>query len=175
VSTGTYPTDVDVTEQERRRLDRVQQQAGRELMRELYVAWRLTKVLSLLPFTCGAVSEDWLGKALARYWNKHPATSFYFIEECLEVVGFLRQAILELPGAPLLLDVLAFDEVRLAARAGAAAGHSSPEFVRLSHEPAALLRALREGGDLNAVPPDDVELRVEVTAAGEEVWSIVPA
>lgn len=157
---------------ERRRLEDLARQAGVDVMRTLYFSWRLTKVLSLLPFTTALLGDDQLAERLRTFWQERRATSLYFVEECLAFLEFLEGTVSHSP--PGWQDVIAFERARLRLRADQSRGRP-PELqrVRFRWDPAAVFAALNNGTGLSEVSACDVVLQGELTDAGQERWTLL--
>ncbi len=162
----------DLTEVEKRRLDRIASEAGLEVMRTLYFSWRLTKVLSLLPFTATLLGDELLAHHLRVFWRENKATSLYFIDECLAFLAFLERNIDNTP--PFLEDVVAFERAKLYLRDDLSAGRvPRRQFVRFRYAPAVLFNALSTGSNLSEVPTCKVLLKGELTEEEGERWTVV--
>jgi hypothetical protein len=161
-----------LTDLERRRVEGLAEAMGARAMRTLYFGWRLTKVLSLLPFTTALLGDERLSERLKAFWQQRNATSLYFVEECLEFLEFLEATMTDAPRC--WPDVLAFERARLRLRADQSRGRlCAPQLVRFRSDPAALFAGLNSGTALDEVPNGDVTLRGDLTDAGEERWTFV--
>lgn len=153
----------------RHRVDTVRDDPGLGVVRMLYRSWRLTKVLSLLPLTTGAIPTDELTRLLEEFWRRRRAVGPYFVEECLAFLDFLETADVE--RADRLVDLAAFERARLELRDAVGAGAPRAECdVVLRRRPTVLFSA-----DADEVCRADSEASVvhgHVDAAGDERWVV---
>jgi len=174
VAGGTASTYHDrvLTYLEKRRLETIASQAGVDVMRTLYFGWRLTKVLSLLPFTAALLGDEALARHLRQFWQENKATSLYFIDECLKFLAFLEKNLNDT--LPYLEEVVAFERAKLRLRDDLSQGRiPRRQLVRFRCEPTALLRALSSKSDISEIPLCDVILQGELTENGNERWTVV--
>lgn len=161
----------ELDEVERQRLATVAGTRGVATMRMLYMSWRLTKALSLLPLTLKALGDERTAALLRAFWKKRKATSLHFVEECLDFAAYLRAGIESPP--PFFADILAFETARLEMRMQQSLGLApDPQRVRFCADPTALFAALQEGRDLGAVARAELVLRGELREDGSESWIV---
>jgi hypothetical protein len=157
---------------EQGQLDHVAAQSGLATVRMLYQSWRLTKVLTLLPLTVGALGDD-APELLTEFWRQRPARGPYFVEECLAFLDYLDGRAAEL-GVPGLTDLAAFERARLGLHAEISAGRQRATVrVRFDHDPAAVFRAAHATGARVDLVPAPTTLQGELSADGSERWSVV--
>lgn len=170
---GAVPAGLDAIERER--LAGLVGTRGVRTMRMLYMSWRLTKVLSLLPLTMKALGDERAAEMLHAFWRIRRATSLHFVEECLDFAAFLHDRVVAAETEPpaFFADILAFETARLRLRHRQSLGlPSEDERVRLSTPPAALFAALTDGLDLATLPVTETVLRGSLAADGSESWVI---
>ena len=161
-----------LTAMERQRLEAVTEQDGIQIMRTLYFSWRLTKILTLLPFTAALMGDEKLALYLKDFWSRRNATSLYFVEECLAFLSFLKDTLLE--DLPHFESVSAFERARLELRLEISKGKTFESREVYFHcNPSSLFEALGNGGDLSNLPVLDVVLRGSLTSGGREEWTVV--
>jgi hypothetical protein len=165
----------DLTEKEHRRLVAIARQPGIEMTTTLYEAWRLTKILTLLPRTAALLGPTRLAHELRVFWASTPATTLYFVDECLAFTDFLdgRLAAEPVSYAP---DVLVFERANLLLRKAAArAPHPPVVRIVLAHDPSILFEQLAAGAALTGVPAGEFVLEGCLSSDGEEQWHLVNA
>ena len=165
----------DLTEKEHLRLVAIARQPGIEMTTTLYEAWRLTKILTLLPRTAALLGATRLAHELRAFWASTPATTLYFVDECLAFTDFLdgRLAAEPISYAP---DVLVFERANLLLRKAAArAPHSPVVRIVLAHDPSILFEQLAAGAELTDVPAGEFVLEGRLSSDGEEQWHLVNA
>lgn len=170
---ATPPLDLDEAEQAR--LAGLAGTRGVTTMRMLYMSWRLTKVLSLLPMTMKALGDDRAAEMLHDFWRLRRATSLHFVEECLDFAAFLHQRLAADGTSPpgYLADVLAFEAARLKLRYRQSLGlPPGMERIRLATEPSALFASLTEGSDPALLPCGEFVLRGTLDGDGSESWVV---
>jgi hypothetical protein len=149
----------------------VAEQPGLATVRMLYQSWRLTKVLTLLPLTVGALGDD-APALLTEFWRQRPARGPYFVEECVAFLDFLDGRAAEL-GVPGLTDLATFERARLGMHEEISAGRQrATALVRFDHDPAAVFRAARAAEERVELDPAPTTLQGELSADGTERWSI---
>ncbi len=161
----------DLADIERRRLAALADDRGVATMRMLYMSWRLTKVLSLLPLSLKLLGDEQTAALLRAFWAIRKATSLHFVEECLEFAAFLHARVDDKPQH--FAAILDFETARLQLRMQQSLGlRPAAQRVVFGAEPAALLAALQGGADLSSVRPCPAVLRGELDADGHERWTI---
>ena len=163
----------DLTERELRRLAAIASQPGIEITATLYEAWRLTKVLTLLPRTAARLGTNRLANELRAFWTSNPATTLYFVEECLAFCEFLDA---RLAGDPVAYaaDLLGFERAKLELH-HAATWTDDPPAVRvvLTHDPRVLLEDLVDADEFVDIPAGEFVLEGSLDTAGDEHWHLV--
>lgn len=71
----------DVSEVEWRRVVEAAKSPGMDACRHVHKAFRLTKLLTLLPRTCAVLGDDQLTRELPEFWRAHPPRGFRYAEE----------------------------------------------------------------------------------------------
>lgn len=161
----------DLAAVERQRLAALADDRGVATMRMLYMSWRLTKVLSLLPLSLRVLGDERTAALLRAFWAIRKATSLHFVEECLEFAAFLHARVQDKPQH--FAAILDFETARLQLRMQQSLGlRPAAQRVVFDAEPAALFAAVQGGSDLSSVPPCDAVLRGELDADGRERWTI---
>ncbi len=155
------------------RLSSVADQTGVRIMRTLYYSWRLTKILSLLPYTTAMLDEERLAAELRAFWDQRPSTTLYFVPECLEFLSFLAERIDTRTVPRYWGDLLSFEKARLKMREAAALSRSPlPQSVQFRHDPSQVFAALRSDPTHAAVDPMVVELVGTLDDDGTEKWRV---
>lgn len=155
------------------RLSTVAEQTGVKIMQTLYFSWRLTKILSLLPYTTAMLDEERLAAELRAFWDQRPSTTLYFVPECLKFLEFLTERIETTTVPPYWEDVLAFELARLNMRDAAALGRRPmPQLVQFRHDPSQVFAALRSEAIHAAVDPMVVQLVGTLDDDGTEHWRV---
>lgn len=163
----------DVTHIERDRLGSVANDPGLDITITLYHAWRLTKVLSLMPLTCRALGEERVADHLRTFWAANPARSLYFVGECLAFCEHLESAI-DARDETVVRDALTYERARLEMRREIAHGAAEARrTVRLTHEPSALVNRLTTRQPADDVQCGRYELAGRLTSGNDERWEVV--
>jgi hypothetical protein len=161
----------ELSELEQRRALAVAADRGLDITRTLYHAWRLTKVLTLLPLTSALLGDE-LAATLEGFWRTRPARSLYFVEECLSFCEYLRRS--NRVALPYVLDVVTFEEAKLRLRQDVVHGRAPvSRSITLRHEPQALLGALARGETPASPAPGTYVLEGVLDSDGQDRWHIV--
>ena len=160
-----------LADRDARRIDLLHGDPGVVVMRTLYMSWRLTKVLSLLPMTTRALGDEPAAIHLRRFWQESRARSLHFVDECLAFLGYLEAQAQGM--TPIVIDAMALERARLELRAQASRGEAPvPRRVRLRHSSSALLGA---DGSAERSPalPAPVVLEVRLGTDGREDLAVL--
>jgi hypothetical protein len=84
-------SDYDLTDRERSRIAAAAADRGMDVTRMLHKGWRLNKILVFMPATCALLGDDRLAEELGVFWQGHPPTSLYFLEEALAFCDHLER------------------------------------------------------------------------------------
>ena len=166
----------DLTDLERRRLTAAAADRGIEVTRDLHKAWRLTKLLALLPLTCTLLGEAVLAREVAGFWRIHRPISLYFLAEALDFCAYLDERARDGLHVPYLDEVVAFERAALELRRA----HSEERLpasrpLVFEHDPEVLLGTLRAGRQPGHVPERCCTVAGSLGADGQLRWTLQPS
>jgi hypothetical protein len=163
-----------LTNLERRRLTTVATGRGIEVTRDLHKAWRLTKLLALLPLTCTLLGEAVLARKIARFWQLRRPIGLYFLEEALDFCTYLEQRSTADLDVPYLDEVVALERAALELRQPRSAEASSAiRRLRFRHDPELLLGALSAGRQPQQLPERPCTVVGSLELDGQLRWSLI--
>jgi hypothetical protein len=167
-------TDGGLTELERQRLAAVARAPGLEITGTLHKAFRLGKLLSMLPFTCALMKDDLLAAETAAFWESHPPRTFYYRNEAVAFCDYLRGRLREDLACPYLDEIVAYEKAALDLR-HAPEGAAEVIEIPFRHDPEVLFSRLGSGERPADVPARTCVLRGTREAAGGVSWTVVEA
>jgi hypothetical protein len=159
---------------ERRRLTVAAAGRGIEVTRDLHKAWRLTKLLALLPLTCTLLGEEVLAQEVARFWRARLPKGLYFLEEALDFCAYLKERARADLSVPYLDEVVAFERATLELRRPRPAqGSSGLQRVRFRHDPELLLGTLSAGRQPQHLPERPCTVVGSLDSDGRLRWGLI--
>lgn len=139
---------------ERTRILALVEDPGFLVARKLHRAWRLSKLLTLLPKTCLVVADEVLAREVDNFWSANPPRSLYFLDEALMFGDRLAEVLGQDSDHPYVREVVEFEQANLRLKHVYSAGAGGPASltVNFSHDPSVLLTRLASGQAPGAAP-----------------------
>ncbi len=129
VATGAASCPPELTEQEWARIAEAARSRGMDACRAVHKAFRLNKLLTLLPHVCAVLGPDLLAAEVAGFWRERPPRGFHYADEAADFCDRLarRASTAALSDDPQLLEAVtlavAVDRPSYAGTRAAGAGH----------------------------------------------------
>jgi hypothetical protein len=167
----------ELTALERRRLASAASAHGVAVTASLIASYRLGKILALLPLTRVLLGNDRLARELKLFWDEHPPTSFYALDEALEFCSHLRRRLEQRRLRSAYLDeVIGYEGAVLHLTRHRPAGEQPPpQRVEFRHDPGLLLPCLGSGRRPRAVPERPCVFIGTLAGDGTTAWSVAHA
>lgn len=162
----------DLTPKERDRLLKLTGDRGLNLTATLISSYRLGKILSLLPLTRTLLGNRRIGREAKRFWDLHPPTSFYALDEVIAFCDYLADRRHQGLRVPYLSDVLALERAILELRRPG--GSATTQRVDIRYDASELLPALTRGQRPRHVRKRPCALLAAIGKDGSVDWSRAP-
>lgn len=172
---GAQEATAGLTPAEVRDLAALAKSPGLDVMRKLHLGFRLNKLFSTLPLTCGLLGNRRLAREAGRFWQARPSSSFYFVEEAEAFIDYLYSRLDEGLWVAYLSDVLAYESALLLLKRPRQPGQETIAVtVEFRHDPQRLFPALQSGTLPRRIPERRTLLLGSLDESGEVRWTIAP-
>ena len=174
VARGEVALGKDLTDIERRRLIAAAAHKGLDITRTLHNAWRLSKILSMLPFTCALLGQGRFVREVSAFWRKRLPRSLHFFEEALAFCDYLDARLRSGLRVTYLEEVVAYERARVELYLSRVTGAPiSPRRVEFRHDPQRLIDALAAGRRPRRVAEESYVLEGTLAEDGNIRWRVV--
>lgn len=164
-----------LTPAEARDLATLAKSPGLDVMRKLHLGFRLNKLFSTLPLTCGLLGNRRLAREADRFWQARPSSSFYFVEEAEAFIDYLYSRLEGGLRVAYLSDVLAYESALLLLKRPRQPGQKPIAVtVQFRHDPQRLFPALQSGELSRRIPRRRTILLGSLDDRGEVRWTLAP-
>jgi hypothetical protein len=144
-----------------------------DITRTLYKGFRLSKLLTTLPYTCTLLGEKCLAKEVGRFWAGRLAMSFYYLEEAFAFCDYLRLRLRAGLAIDYLEEVIGYERAGLELQRPSLNGTPPPpQEIAFRHDPLRLLTPLAAGERPEVVPERPCLVVGRLASGGGLQWTI---